>query len=393
MKFNLPKCLERAVLGITCALVVAGTPLYVNAAKNQDKNISNYNISLFSPNQYYSKKYEIITGKNDKKRILFAAKREKEPVSLEVLFGVDEPEKAFGKKIEPMNLMPIDSGFSRFVVLYPGKAKINQIEQEAYIPSERKFIKLVPLKDSPIKKTILESGEDVLDSVTSIFPGINPLKSIKNRVIESNLTKEEKEYSKKAKDLEGKFGEEYTFEKIPFFQQKGFTEKVETKRKIKVYFDTKNLEGINYIQAMLRPSIGNSSTPTRGNGEWINVGFLMQGEKLPSWIKKQEIIGERTISLESLRKILEKRKNNELAVYDSNGERAIIYSPEEKKIEEMEKNRSSDLGWLNIFLSVEKDIKKEGFSNEGTILIKNKNKVVGESLYLFYKECRELEKK
>jgi len=393
MVFRLPKRLENTVLGIASALIIAGAPLYTKTAESQNNLPKENSVRLFSFDRYYPKTYDVILEKNSKKKVSFMAKRTKNPASLEIIFGAEEPETLYGNKVDAINTMPIDPGFSRFVVLYPRKARINQIEQEAYVLPEKKFINLVSLENSPIKKTILESGEDVIDSVTSFFPGINPLKSIKNRVIESNLTKEEKEYSAKAKKLEEKLGEEYTFEKIEFFQQKGLREKIENKRKIKISFDTKDLEGTVLVQAMLKPAIGNSSTPLRGSGDWINTYFLLQGEKLPFWIKKQEMLAKETISYNDVQEILKKRKTNDMGAYDPAQKRFIIYNFDEGEIGNFGTSEKSSIRWLSLFLSVEKDIKREKFSDEGIILLKEKDSIKKTSMPSFYKACREAEQK
>jgi len=393
MRFKLPRGLEKTLLGVAGALVIAGTPVYTKAAETPADALSKHSLYLFSFDRPYQRVYDIPFGRKDTKKITLTAKRERNPASLEIIFEVGEPKGRFEKEEDPMNVTPVDPGFSRFVILSPKKARISEMEQEAYVLPGSKFVKLVPLEKSAIKKTILESGEDFLDGITSIFPGINPLKSLRNRFVESTLTQEEEGYLAKAKILEKNAEEEYTFNKIEFFQQPGLRNKIEKARRIKTFFNTKDLEGVALMAALLRPAIGRTSTTEGVSGDWIGIYFLMQGEKMPSWIKKQEMLTEDIITQNDVQNILKKRKTKDIGAYDPVQKRFIIYNFNEGELEEFGKSAKSSIRWISLFLSIEKDIKREKFSDKGMIFLKEKDSVSGVNMPAFYNLCRELETK
>jgi len=419
MVFKLPKGLEKTILGLTGYLIIAGTPLLYSRTAEAQTIMSpapNYSIYVNSFNQEVQDKYTILVGKKDTREVFLKAKKEKEPASLEILFGVNEAEEILGKKIETMNLTPLDPDFSRFVLFYPKKTKV-RTEQEAYILPLRDFIKLMPFKETTFSKRIIGWGENLIDRLTPFFV-FNPVKDTKDYLVESSLKKEEQTYSERAKRLEKEFGEEYAFEKIEFFKSDklGYIERI---RKIKTFFDARDLEGAAHVTALLKPAVGNSSYPERrGSGDWIEINFSIQGDKMPSWIKKKEIgpkwaylTCEEILSSFGIKETL-KQGQNEGILFNKIPTSILYYYDKNEIIGEYANSRKKRLKMKSLFLSIKKDIIKEkGFEKVNLITIGNnivkerssdkvkilykgkENSFTLEDIEEFYKRCDEIESK
>ncbi len=410
MAFKIPKGLEKTIIGIASSLIISSTPLYALANETQNMEMTIPIRAGFEIGKY--KTISLKYGKYSKEVFLKTNRGEK---SLEMHFGINESETYRGKKIDTINLTPIDPGFSRLVIFLPKKMKIKDIEQEAYILPQEKFVKLKPLEKTTLSKKILKRGEQLIDSLTPLFV-INPVKDAKDKLIESSSTREEEKYSKIAKNLENLISEEYTFKKIDFFpvDRIGY---IERERKIKTLFETSELEGAGYIQAFLRPAIGSNTTPERNTGIWIKINLIIQGEKLLSYVNKNEIFIEKKLMGDSkqevlnLYEIMKNRPTRDIGAHDPQGKRTIIYSYNRENLPSLKnkeisssknefqkenlQNFKEKIDSDKLFLGIEKDLKKEGFSEETIIVIESigKGRAALWNLKGLSEQCRKVEER
>ena len=92
--------------------------------------------------------------------------------------------------------------------------------------------------------------------------------------------------------------------------------------------------------------------------------------------------------------IMSKRQTSDVGIYDPVRKKFIIYSWDKEETEENQnKSLKKGLRKISSFLSIEKDLEKERFSNEKIILLEEREKIWKMSTKDFYEGCREMEKK
>src|SRR4030042_496076 len=246
MAFKLLKGLERVLLLGTSALIIAGAPLSAPSSCFAQRYAGNQYLAFEKPE---GTRYEHVFDMRGSKTAYILTKQGAN--SLEITFGINEPEyDSPGKRKDLLSLTPLHQGFSRLVIFPPKGVKISKVEQEAYFLPQEKFVKLVPLSEAKFAKKVLKMGETLIDSITPLFV-INPVKDAKDSLIDSSKEKDKKMYSELSKRLENKFGRQYSFEEIEFFQAEGIRGNERT-RKITTFFDTEQLEGRGNVGALVR---------------------------------------------------------------------------------------------------------------------------------------------
>ncbi|MFH1365502.1 MAG: hypothetical protein ABIH28_02885 [archaeon] len=387
MGFKFFKGLERTVLGITGALIIAGTPLYSTSQGFAQRYVGNQYLAFEEGEEI---RYRAVLDVRKNKILSIITKKGVD--SLELTFEISEPEyNSPGKRKDSIHLTPLNPGFSRFVIFSPKGVKISKVEQEAYFLPQEKFVKLVPLSEARFAKKVLKIGKNLIGSITPWGP-INPVQSKIEDLIDSSEENDKKMYSAASKKLENEFGRPYSFENIEFFQAEGIRGN-ERARRIKTFFDVGELEGRGNIEALVRPAAGTSSSDIQIK-EWLEINFSIQGGKLPAWIKKQEIGAESMPGSEYLLHVLMKRGTRDVGVYDPQRKKTIIYSFDEEEFAKLDSNKKRALKEKELYLSIEKDLEKERLSEQTIFVIELGGPTFNRSTMNEFREiCKRYEKR